>query len=111
MQVFPAPLDQANTRCMGYSERADSIAEIVEPERNFADLAAQQHDALLQSVFLGASHPDRIALDAGGELEPTILDDLDNALGQRRLQAVAHCHNLLELVGADFLGGLVQLQE
>ena len=53
-----------------------SIPEVAELKRILGDVLANQCDALLQQIALGAAHPHRIALDASLDLELAILSNL-----------------------------------
>src|SRR4051812_43233881 len=84
----------------------NSVPEVFVLERDIGDGGAHQLDRRLQVVLLVAGNAHHVALDGSGDLELRVLDGLHDALGEVRLDAVAHLDLLLHLVAADLLAVL-----
>ena len=81
-----------------------SVAKVLEGQRQFGNLPAQQGDAFLQRILFGPGDAHSVALNARRHLELAFLHQRDDLLRERLLDAVLDLDRLFQLVAGDLFG-------
>ena len=86
-----------------HSQNGESIAEVVERQRNVRHVFADQGHGGLQVVALGPGHTHLVLLNGALNFEFALFEQFLNLFGQFALDAVAHLDDLLDLVATHLL--------